>query len=50
MSYDDLDLSFERKEKLVQQAKELVKFGVPSLHWFTYSDPSQVVEIAKAVY
>ena len=34
----------------IQQAKELVKFGVPSLHWFTYSDPSQVVEIAKAVY
>ena len=23
MSYDDLDLSFEHKEKLVQQAKEL---------------------------
>jgi len=29
MSYDDLDLSFERKEKLVQQAKELAESEAP---------------------
>lgn len=34
----------------IYQAKELMKFGVPLIHWFTYSDPSQIVEIAKAVY
>lgn len=46
----DADAAKVGTEWAIHQAKELIEYGVPSLHWFTYSDPSQVVEIAKAVY
>lgn len=37
-------------EWAIMQAKELMAHNVPSLHWFTYSDPAQVIQIAKSVY
>ena len=37
-------------EWAIMQAKELMVHNVPSLHWFTYSDPAQVIQIAKSVY
>ncbi|MCQ2959204.1 MAG: methylenetetrahydrofolate reductase [Bacteroidales bacterium] len=46
----DADAAKVGTEWAVYQANELAKFGVPLIHWFTYSDPSQVVEIAKAIY
>lgn len=46
----DADAAKVGTEWAIMQAKELIAHHVPSLHWFTYSDPSQVVEIAKAVY
>ena len=46
----DADAAKVGTEWAIYQAKELIQYGVPSLHWFTYSDPSQVVEIAKAIY
>ena len=47
---NDADAAKVGTEWAIYQAKELIQYGVPSLHWFTYSDPSQVVEIAKAIY
>ncbi|MCQ2608205.1 MAG: methylenetetrahydrofolate reductase [Bacteroidales bacterium] len=46
----DADAAKVGTEWAIYQANELAKYGVPLIHWFTYSDPSQVVEIAKAIY
>ena len=50
MCKTDADAAKVGTEWAIYQAQELTKFGVPLIHWFTYSDPSQIVEIAKAIY
>jgi methylenetetrahydrofolate reductase (NADPH) len=34
----------------IQQSKDLIKFGVPCLHFYTMSKSEAVVQIAKAVF
>lgn len=37
-------------EWAIQQSKELLKFGVPALHFFTMGKSDNIVKIAKAVF
>lgn len=37
-------------EWAIQQSKELIKFGVPSLHYYTMSRPEVVAKISRSVF